>query len=231
MAKKKHFKRIGSEFIPVFLGVIAAMFLGNLKEGRQESKFIDSSLGYIYENNCANIDKLEDELFNHRSFRDSTYVHGKDKMTILKIISSVNGWQMKTKTMIGWQMLKNSPLLYKVDYDIVSMLSTIETSLDKNFPIMNARVIKTLENHSESNDPIIKDRLHRACRDYIGSINDLIGSIKRTNTLIRKKLDTEVQAKYESSSIKLDSLEQTAINNKRDSLKNRLKLIRKRNSL
>ena len=161
--KLKAIKKPILEFIPVFLGVILALFFNNLNESRIDRKKIDGLLDKIALGTEKNIQNLDIQLEQNRKVLDSMMFYRDDPdMRISDILNRSRGIRYIQFDLAAWSVLKNSELLVDVDYDLVSLLYLLNESI-----IYDSQTISTPDNATDTD---AKDELISTLGDYIGSI-------------------------------------------------------------
>ncbi len=183
-------KKIGIDFIPVFLGVLVAMMFGNIQENFREKRFVESSLGHIYENNLTNITNIEQNLERNKPLLDSLNKYrDSTELSVLDLLQMNDGYAINTKELTGWYMLKNSKQMSRVDYEIISLMTIIEISIDRYETFFLNRVTQLMDDNMYSTDPKVKRQLAGALSDYLNTTKELLKNIKKVNTKLKQELD------------------------------------------
>jgi len=116
-------RKIGTEFIGAFLGVLIALFVSNWRESYKQREFIGSIIQSIYLNNKSNSERVNIQSAHLKRQVDTTKLYLKDeKLTLISLLKKNNGLQTKILNFTGWQVLGRSQLISKVDYELVSAL-------------------------------------------------------------------------------------------------------------
>jgi len=116
-------RKIGTEFIGAFLGVLIALFVSNWRESYKQKEFISSVIQSIYLNNKTNSESVKIQNAHLKMQVDTAKFYSKDeKLALLYLIGKNKGLQTKTLNFTGWQVLGRSKLISKVDYELVSAL-------------------------------------------------------------------------------------------------------------
>ena len=160
----KKFKKAVLEFIPVFLGVVLALFLNILNENRMDRNKIDGLLDKIELGTEKNIENLEMQIArNQRAIDSLTYYQDDTNMRITDILNRSGGIRYIQFDLAAWNVLKSSELLIDVDYDLVSLLYLLDESIvaDSN----------TISHPFHATDRAAKE-------EFISDISDYIVSIK-----------------------------------------------------
>ena len=126
----KKLKKGVLEFIPVFLGVVLALFLNILNENRIDRNKIDGLLDKIALGTEKNIENLKMQLSrNQRAVDSLTFYMNNTDMRITDILSRSGGIRYIQFDLAAWNVLKSSELLIDVDYDRVSLLYLLDESI------------------------------------------------------------------------------------------------------
>lgn len=151
------------ELIPVFLGVLLALFFTNLNENRIDRNKINALLSKIALGNEKNIESLKIQLERNQMVLDSmTHYRDNSEISIAQIIDNTRGIRYIQFDLAAWNVLKSSELLIDVDYDLTSLLYLLNESI-----IYDAN---TISFSAESTDQKEKEKVITALSDYIVSI-------------------------------------------------------------
>jgi hypothetical protein len=185
---KSNYKKIILDFIPAFLGILLALFLNDWKDQRKENEFVSKSIINIYNDNRINIKKVE-VLINHIEHQLDSISFYKDsnEVSIFELINKNKGLQLKQFKQSGWNILSNSQLVTKIDYELLSSLTLIRDVIDSQYLIRN-NLANILYNSLENTHLSDKQRLHLILKD-----------LNHKNKLFRnrsEKLDSILQKKY-----------------------------------
>lgn len=168
------------EFIPVFLGVVLALFFNNLNESRIERGKINGLLTKIELGTQKNIDNLEEQLTQNQKVLDSLmYYRDNTKVRIGDILSNTKGIRYIQFDLAAWNVLKSSELLVDVDYDLTSLLYLLNESI-----VYDANTLKVPDNAS---DKASKGEFITSLSDYIVSIKHRIFLSKEIQKLLSER--------------------------------------------
>ena len=163
-SKTRGFRKAVLEFIPVFLGVILALFFDNLNESRLDQKKINGLLVKIELGTEKNIENLELQLSRNQQVIDSlTHYQQDNSLRIGDILSRTKGIRHIQFDLAAWSVLKSSELLVDVDYELVSYLYLLSESISQSADL----TIKY-----NATDPEAKEELISDLDDYLVAIND-----------------------------------------------------------
>jgi hypothetical protein len=118
-----NYKKIILDFIPAFLGVLVALILSNWNEHRKENEFIKKSIVSIYNDNKTNLEHIEFQLSHLESHIDTFDHYKNSSLNIIDLIVKNNGITTKEYIQTGWNILENSKLVTKIDYELLTKLS------------------------------------------------------------------------------------------------------------
>ncbi len=183
-----NYKKIILDFIPAFLGVLVALVLNNWNEQRKENEFITKSIVSIYHDNQSNLENIKAQLESTDKQLDTIkhYLNNKD-ITIEGIIKKNNGINGEILVQSGWNILENSNLVTKIDYDLVFKLNKMSRGID----IINTRLDNTFDfcyKKLESNKSEDKKRLLLLFIDLKNASNKY--------RIASEKLDSLIQTEY-----------------------------------
>ena len=162
--KPKRFRKAIQEFIPVFLGVVLALFFENLNEARIDQNKINGLLDKIELGTEKNIESLNLQLERNQMVIDSLKAYQFDTgKRIGDVLSLTKGIRHIQFDLAAWNVLKSSELLVDVDYDLVSYLYLLSESVAQS---------TDLAVNYNSPEPAIKEELISDMEDYMVTIND-----------------------------------------------------------
>lgn len=162
--KPNRFRKAIMEFIPVFLGVILALFFENLNEARIDRNKIDGLLDKIELGTEKNIENLQLQLERNQMVIDSLKAYHYDtKKRIGDVLSLTKGIRHIQFDLAAWNVLKSSELLVDVDYDLASYLYLLSESVAQSTDLVI---------NYNSPDPATKEELISDLEDYMVTIND-----------------------------------------------------------
>ncbi len=130
--KASRFRKAILEFIPVFLGVVLALFFENLNEARIDRNKINGLLDKIELGTQKNIENLELQLERNQMVIDSLKAYQYDtEKRIGDVLSVTKGIRHIQFDLAAWNVLKSSELLVDVDYNLVSYLYLLSESVSQ----------------------------------------------------------------------------------------------------
>ncbi|MEM1259855.1 MAG: hypothetical protein AAGH81_15105 [Bacteroidota bacterium] len=166
--------------LPVFLGVILALYFENLNESRTDKNKINALLSKIELGTQKNIENLEFQLNQNQKVRDALQSHLSDSKTrIGDIVGNAGGIRYIQFDLAAWNVLKNSELLVDVDYDIVSLLYLLNESI-----IYDSGTIKFSDVTTKKE---VKEEVVSSLEDYLISINYRLSLCNQIKNLLNKK--------------------------------------------
>lgn len=116
-------RKIGTEFIGAFLGVLIALFVSNWRENYKQNEFLGSVIQSIYLNNEANNKSVKIQNSHLKMQQDTAKLYLKDeKLALINLIKKNHGIRTKNLNFTGWNVLGRSKLISKVDYELISAL-------------------------------------------------------------------------------------------------------------
>ena len=173
-AIKKHIL----EFIPVFLGVILALFFNNINERSNQNAKVEGLLEKIALGTDKNLENLSIQMEKNQRLMDSLVFYQRDQsLRIGDIQSRAGGIRYIQFDLAAWNVLKSSELLVDVDYELVSLLYLLEENIDAS---------ETLT-HNNGSDFISKEQFISDLSDYLLEIEHRIFLSKRIKTLLDEK--------------------------------------------
>ena len=118
-------RKIGTEFIGAFLGVLIALFVSNWRESYKQNEFIGSVVQNIYLDNHANNEYVKTQIEHLKMQQDTVKVYLKDDhLTITNLTRKNEGLQIKVMNFTGWNVLGRSKLISQIDYELISALTS-----------------------------------------------------------------------------------------------------------
>lgn len=118
-----NYKKIILDFIPAFLGVLVALILSNWNEQRKENEFIKKSIVSIYNDNKTNLERIDFQLTQLQNHIDTFDYYRNTPLSLMDLIVKNNGVTTSEYTQTGWNILENSKLVTKIDYELLTGLS------------------------------------------------------------------------------------------------------------
>ena len=175
----KSLKKSLLEFIPVFLGVVLALFFNNINESRIEKNKINGLLTKIELGTEKKLKNLNIQLAQNQKVIDSLtyYLEDSDKR-ITDILSKARGIRYIQFDLAAWSVLKSSELLVDVDYELVSLLYLLNESIDNS---------ETIDNPSLAFDRDTKSKVISDLDDYLVEINYRIDLCKRIQEILASR--------------------------------------------
>ncbi|MBP6978986.1 MAG: hypothetical protein PHD61_06320 [Bacteroidales bacterium] len=154
------------DMIPVILGILIALLIGNCKEYADDKRFVKKILFSVSEELKENKSDLEKALNEHKSTIDTInkYLHSSD-IRIGHIISKTNGLRMINIRNTSWKTFLNSNMEL-IDYKSISLLTGIDESKE-NLRIQEGKLVDFIYENLTSDDVIKKNLL-------LLMINDLV---------------------------------------------------------
>lgn len=163
---KSNYKKIILDFIPAFLGVLIALMLSNWSEQRKENQFIKKSIVSIYNDNKTNLENINTQIIHLENQLDTiTYYLNNDTLNVVDLIKKNKGLRTKFLYQSGWNILGNSELVTKIDYDLLTSLSTFSESINFTNSIRNS-FMEILYNKPESKSITDKYQLFIRISDF-----------------------------------------------------------------
>lgn|SRR5699024_10998611 len=114
------------EIIPVTVGILIALSIGNWNEYKKDTKYINQILSSIHSDLTDSKKSIEEKIPDQKSLIDSLgFYSDNNNKSILDIAMKVNGFQTPTIKMNSWRAISNSKIEL-IDYKKVAVLSEIE---------------------------------------------------------------------------------------------------------
>ncbi len=161
---KKILKKLFLDFIPVFAGVVIALLLSNLKSRIDDNKFIKEILEKIELTANENINTLDIILVNNKKLTDSLLFYINDEtVSISDVFSRTNGIKILPLDFSAWNVLKTSPLLTRVNYEIISM----QYAAEETYKISNEVILGRFNMiRMDSKNAVDKETLYAVLYDF-----------------------------------------------------------------
>lgn len=178
--KLKRLKKPVLEFIPVFLGVVLALFFNNLNENRLARGKINGLMDKIALGNEKNIENLNMQLTQNQKVLDSMiYYRNNPEVSLGNILSRSRGIRYIQFDLAAWNVLKSSELLVDVDYDLTSLLYLLNESIIYDASTINIR--------GNASDIETKDAVISTLSDYLVSIKHRIVLSNQIQKLLKSR--------------------------------------------
>ena len=164
---KSNYKKLLLDFISAFLGVLIALLLNNWKEERKENAFISKSIESIYYDNKTNIENISWQIDHLKNQCDTIFLSLQDdQLSVIDVIRKNNGLETVNIIQTGWEILINSQLANKMDYELLTQLTFISSNIvliENNKNSITEILYKSLESNN-TND---KYRLYIILKDLL----------------------------------------------------------------
>lgn len=185
--KTLRIKKILLDFIPAFLGVLAALLLNNWQQNAKDTAFIHSSIKSIY-NDCQKNIAILKEQQKHIECHIDTFRHyaNTNSITVFELLKKNNGLHIEMIRNSGWRILEKSPIATNVNYEILTMLNDIDQSTDLNNHLVKTftnKIYDALESHQYKDMVACQIQLN----DLYNSYNNLELSLIKLDSLINKE--------------------------------------------
>lgn len=165
-AMKENIKKIFLDMIPVILGILIALFIGNIKENIDDKSFVKKILSSVSQELGENKTVLEKAISEHKSIIDTAnkYMRNED-ISIGHIISKTNGLKMVDIQNTSWKTFLNSNM-ENIDYKTISLLTSIDESKG-NMRILQGKLVDFVYGKLTSNTVLEKNL-------FVLMVNDLV---------------------------------------------------------
>jgi hypothetical protein len=151
-------KKILIDMVPVFLGVIIALFLNNWKENLDNQRFLERVFSAIEQEMSGNLQDLNAVLPRQQAFLDTLERYlDNPKITISEVLSKTRGLQAATIRTTSWYALRNSKIEL-IDFQTLAYL----TEIDETKQLLKLKLDKLMDfliRNSESASPAMKKLL------------------------------------------------------------------------
>lgn len=191
-------KKIFLDFIPAFLGVLVALWLGDLREDYKENKFIDKALENLYIHNRDNIDSTIESIKSLELNLDTLQCYMNDSsLNIIDIISKNNGVQIGIINTTTINILTNSKIIMGIDYGVVLKISELKDAIifitENDFKSLSQFV--TSQGASYSKDS--KEKFARILSEYQRHLLNLKSDIIYLNNYMKENeiIDIDINDK------------------------------------
>ncbi len=163
---KSLINKIFLDMVPVILGILIALLIGNCKENADDKRFVKKILFSVSQELIENKSDLEKALNEHKSTIDTInkYLHSSD-ITIGHIISKTQGLSMINIQNTSWKTFLNSNMDL-IDYRSISLLTSIEESKE-NMRLQEGKIVDLVYESLTSNDIIKKNLLMLMINDLV----------------------------------------------------------------
>lgn len=129
--KNAHVKKILLDFIPAFLGVLAALLLNNWQQGSKDRAFINSSIQSIYNDCQENISIIKKQKVHLASHIDTfSFYLNNTETAVYDLVKKNNGIFVEQLRNTGWKIFEKSALVTSVDYEMLTRLYEIDRSIN-----------------------------------------------------------------------------------------------------
>lgn len=161
---KKILKKLFLDFIPVFAGVVIALLLSNLKSRIDDNKFIKDILEKIELTANANINTLDNMLTRNKRITDSLLFYMNNKtLSISDVFSKTNGIKILPLDFSAWNVLKTSPMVTRVNYEIISL----QYAAEETYKISNELILGRFNMlQMDSKNAVDKEMLYAVLNDF-----------------------------------------------------------------
>lgn len=140
-------KKIIQDTIPVILGVLIALLIGNLKQRYDDSVYLSTMFEAMNEEAVNNLEAVNEVLEKHTILMDTIDYYVEDpEISIVDILQKTDGLQVPSILTVAWKSVANSRAEL-VDYKTLFLLNKIERSnqlLDKKADRIVAHVLADL---------------------------------------------------------------------------------------
>jgi hypothetical protein len=163
---KNLINKILLDMIPVILGILIALLIGNCKENADDKRFVKKIFISVSQELKENKSDLEKALNEHNSTIDTInkYLHSSG-ITIGHIISKTNGLRMINIRNTSWKTFLNSNMEL-IDYKSISLLTGIDESKE-NMRIQEGKLVEFVYENLISDDVIKKNLLMLMINDLV----------------------------------------------------------------
>ena len=185
--KLAHIKKILLDFIPAFLGVLAALLLNNWQQNARDAAFIHSSIKSIYNDCQKNLSIIKSQLKHIESHIDTiNFYQTNNNLSIMDLLKKNEGLHIETIRNTGWKILEKSSLATNINYETLSVLYEIDHSIDfLNFFVktFSDKIYGTIENRLPENKASCKMQLN----DIYNSYSNLELNLIKLDSLVLKE--------------------------------------------
>lgn len=165
------------EIIPVTVGILIALSIGNWNQNKKDTKYIGEVFSLIDKELDESLEDIDYKLPLQKSLLDTLEHYSNDKSTsILQIVSKAKGFYAPTLKMNAWRTLANSKIEL-VDYNKLSKLSNMEQA-SKILEEKTNRVGDFIVSNANSSDKDKKEFLKILLQDVIGTERTIQTTIK-----------------------------------------------------
>ena len=173
----KGFKKQLLDFIPVFLGVVLALFFNNINEDRVQQNQIEGLLEKIALGTEKNIENLTIQLNQNQRVMDTALLYLDDpEVSIGMIRSRARGIRYIQFDLAAWNVLKSSELLVDVDYELVSMLYLLNEHINNS---------NEIESQGDATDKATKEAFVSDLSDYLLEIKHQLFLSEKIKDLLK----------------------------------------------
>ena len=185
--KLAHIKKILLDFIPAFLGVLAALLLNNWQQNARDAAIIHSSIKSIYNDCQKNLSIIKSQLKHIESHIDTiNFYQTNNNLSIMDLLKKNEGLHIETIRNTGWKILEKSSLATNINYETLSVLYEIDHSIDfLNFFVktFSDKIYGTIENRLPENKASCKMQLN----DIYNSYSNLELNLIKLDSLVLKE--------------------------------------------
>ncbi len=187
MAKKSSLKKVILEFSAAFMGVLVALALNSWKESSREKEFINEVVRSIYQDNKLNIKQCQNQI-DHFAHHVDTFSHylNDESISINEIIGKNGGLQFQSPSFTGYEILMQSDLVSKINYELVFYLSMNKKSAELKEQFF-MKGIDLLNEYVYDNKKDVKRKYRAHSRDLKGSCKNFLNEALKVDSLLSKK--------------------------------------------
>ncbi len=169
----KSFLKVLTDTIPVILGVLIALFIGNWKQDLDDKKFLDKIYLNIEKEMNSNLESFETILPIQKALIDSLDLYRTDRdVSLVDVLYKTGGIQIPTIRNSSWNSFLNSKLEL-VDFEVITVTSEIaehKVYMRSKVDLLQSFVIDNLD----ATDNRSKERLVISIKDLMETEQQLI---------------------------------------------------------
>jgi len=187
LTKRSSLKKVILEFSAAFMGVLVALALNSWKESSRETAFIHEVVKSIYQDNQLNINNCQAQI-DHFTHHVDTFAHylNDESLAINKIIGKNGGFQFKSASFTGFEILMQSDLVSKINYELVFYLSMNKKSAEmKETFFMHS--VDLLNDYMYDSGAEGKRKFKAHSRDLTGSCENFLNEAQKIDSLLLAK--------------------------------------------
>lgn len=184
LTRKSSLKKVLLEFSAAFMGVLVALALNSWKESSRETEFIHEVVKSIYQDNQLNINHCQEQI-DHFTHHVDTFAHylNDESMAINEIIGKNGGFQFKSASFTGYEILMQSDLVSKINYELVFFLSMNKKSAEmkETFFMQSVDLLNDYIYHTGEEG---KRRFRAHAQDLKGSCKNFLNEAVKIDSLL-----------------------------------------------